>query len=92
MPACLIEAGLAGLPVAAFAVGGIPEVVRQGVTGVLAEPGDVSGLAAGALELLEDPARRGAMGTAAKQACARFDIREIGARYLDVYEDLVAAR
>src|SRR3970282_151677 len=39
-PAVVIEAGLLGLPVAAYAVGGVPEQVRDGVTGILAPPGD----------------------------------------------------
>jgi glycosyltransferase involved in cell wall biosynthesis len=92
MPAVVIEAGMAGVPVAAFAVGGIPEVIEGGVTGVLASPGDVDGLAAEALALLEDPERRAAMGLAASESCARFDIREIGERYLDVYGSLVGSR
>ncbi len=92
MPAVVIEAGMAGVPVAAFAVGGIPEVIQAGVTGVLASPGDIDGLAARALELLSDPERRAVMGLAASDACARFDIHEIGERYLDVYGSVVGGR
>ncbi|MFZ0667338.1 MAG: glycosyltransferase family 4 protein [Acidimicrobiales bacterium] len=47
MPAIAIETGLSGLPMVASAVGGIPEVVLDQKTGVLVQPGDVSGFAAG---------------------------------------------
>jgi glycosyltransferase involved in cell wall biosynthesis len=92
MAATVIEAGMAGLPVAAFAVGGIPEVIRDGVTGMLADPGDVDRLTDAALRLLRDPALRARMGSAARAASSGFDIREIGERYLAVYEDLVRGR
>ncbi len=92
MPACVIEAGVSGVPVAAFSVGGIPEVVEDEVTGVLAAPGDIEGLAGLALGLLDDPDRRSAIGSAASAACARFDIREISDRYLHLYGSLVGAR
>ncbi|HET6953658.1 MAG TPA: glycosyltransferase, partial [Acidimicrobiales bacterium] len=46
MPGVLIEAGLSGVPVVASAVGGVPEVVADGETGVLVPPGDEAALAA----------------------------------------------
>jgi glycosyltransferase involved in cell wall biosynthesis len=92
MPACVIEAGVSGVPVAAFAVGGIPEVVEDEVTGVLAAPGDVDALAGLAAGLLNDPTRRSAIGSAARAASARFDIRQIGDRYLHLYASLVGTR
>ena len=39
MPACVIEAGIAGLPVAAYALAGVPEAVVSGETGLLARRG-----------------------------------------------------
>ena len=92
MAASVIEAGMAGLPVAAFAVGGIPEVIEDGVTGVLAAPGDVERLTAAALRLLEDAPHRASIGGAAKEASVRFDIHDVGRRYLAVYERLLEAR
>lgn len=50
----IIEAMFAKKPVIATKVGGIPELVSHGKTGILIEPGDVSGLANGMLELLSD--------------------------------------
>lgn len=65
-PVSLIEAGAAGRPVVATRVGGVKDVVREGVTGLLAAPGDAAALAAAALRLLDEPAVAATMGTAAR--------------------------
>lgn len=92
MPACLIEAGMMGTPVAAYAIAGVPEVIVDGVTGRLTSPGDTEGLAATLLELLSDPETSRALGAAAREHCRlRFDIREIAPRYLKLYEELEAS-
>jgi glycosyltransferase involved in cell wall biosynthesis len=87
MPACVIEAGMAALPVAGYALAGIPEVVIDGVTGVLNPPGDHSGLTRRAASLLDDEAARRRMGEAARARCrSLFEIRPIARRYLELYE------
>lgn len=92
MPANLIEAGMAGLPVVAYAIAGVPEVVVDGETGLLAPPGDVAGLADRVVQLLGNQDARN-MGLAARNRCrSLFDIRAIAPRYLGVYEELIAAR
>lgn len=92
MPAAIIEAGMAGLPVAAYAVGGVPEVVVQGATGMLAAPGDLDGLSDGVLGLVRDEDGRRAMGRAARERClSRFEIRPVAARYLELYRELIEA-
>jgi glycosyltransferase involved in cell wall biosynthesis len=89
MPAALIEAGMAGLPAAGFAVAGAPEVIEDGRTGVLASSGDEEGLAGRVLELLEDDRCRRALGSAARDRClARFEIGPISQRYLSVYDEV----
>ncbi|HJZ56526.1 MAG TPA: glycosyltransferase, partial [Gemmataceae bacterium] len=55
MPQSLLEAGVAGVPVIASAVGGIPEVVTPGETGLLFSSGDDAALADGLMRLLTDP-------------------------------------
>jgi glycosyltransferase involved in cell wall biosynthesis len=75
LPLCVLEAMAHGRPVVATAVGGIPELVEDGVTGFLVAPGDVDGLR-GALErLLGDPVLRRRMGRAARasvsERCSR---------------------
>ena len=54
MPASVIEAGAAGVPVAGTALAGVPEVVVDGETGLLAAPGDRDGLRAALDRLLGD--------------------------------------
>lgn len=75
----LAEAMNAGTPVVATRVGGLAEVVEDGVTGRLVAPGDPAALAAAVLEVLE---RRGAMGAAGRLRAARW--------HADAYADRVA--
>ena len=92
MPASAIEAGMAGVPVVAYRVSGIPEVVIDGETGILAPPGDTSALARALGDVLGDDERRRVLGSRAAAGCRdRFDIGEVARRYLDVYEEVAAA-
>lgn len=68
----LLEAGYYGLPVVATRVGGIPEVVEDGVTGFLTPPGDPRALAQRVLELAGDPALRNRMGRAARERAEKY--------------------
>jgi glycosyltransferase involved in cell wall biosynthesis len=89
MPGCLIEAGMVGIPVAAYEVVGVPEVVVDGETGFLVPPGNIDVLADRTLALLSDPGESRRMGAAARRFCRpRFDIRTVAARYLKEYGDL----
>jgi len=75
----LTEAMSRGLPVVAFRVGGIPEVVDAGVTGLLAEPGDAGELSRLLARLMQDGQLRGEMGAAAREAYAeRFSAAVMG--------------
>lgn len=81
-----LEAAAAGLPSIATDIGGIPEYVRQGETGLLVAPGDVRALADALRALQADPARRRAMGAAARRFAEReFAVEETIERNLAAY-------
>ena len=80
----LAEAMAVGTPVVATRVGGLAEVVQDGVTGRLVAPGDPAGLAAAGLEVLRD---RDRMGAAARERARRFD----SDRYAERVDRLLAA-
>lgn len=81
----LVEAMAAGLPVVAFAVGGIPEVVRDGQDGYLVPYGEVDTMAERIIELLRSPVRRQEMGRMGRQGSARFGWAAIASRWQDLY-------
>jgi glycosyltransferase involved in cell wall biosynthesis len=66
MPLGLIEAQSCGKPVIAYGVSGVPEAVLDGVTGLLAAPRDVTGLAGAVAKLVGNPRVRAKMGAAAR--------------------------
>jgi len=89
-PMSVMEAMAAGLPVVSTAVGGVPELVREGVTGRLVPSEDAGALAQALQALVDDPARRQAMGAAARRhAVAHFDIRHTVRGYEQLYESLL---
>jgi len=85
-----MEAMAAGRPVVATAVGGVPEVVADGETGLLIPPGDAEALGAAVEALLADPERAAEMGERGRRRAAeRFDIRLMLARTKAVYGDVL---
>lgn len=85
-----LEAMSCEVPVVASRAGGIPEVVEDGVTGRLADVGDVDAMAHAALEILRSEALYRAMGQAARQvAIERFHPALIIPQYLDAYRRLL---
>ena len=85
-----LEAMACEVPVVAARAGGIPEVVEDGVTGVLAEVGDVDAMAHAALNILRDRDLYLQMGQAARaRAVEHFHPSLIVPHYLQAYQDLL---
>ncbi len=87
LPLSVLEAMAAGKPVVVSRVGGVPEIVADGETGLMIEPGDVPGLTAALLSLIEDPARREALCVRGRQHVRdHFSVPSMVARYQDLYQ------
>lgn len=88
----MLEAMWFGCPSVSTAVGGIPEVVINDESGVLAPAGDADALARGVESLLRDPARRAALGRAARErARANFSAETIVPQYEALYRRVCAS-
>jgi N-acetyl-alpha-D-glucosaminyl L-malate synthase BshA len=88
-----LEAQSCGVPVVATRVGGVAEVIDDGVTGLLAPLGAIEQMAEQALALVADPERRTAMSRAARQrALDRFQREPMVSRYEAAYRRVLAAR
>jgi L-malate glycosyltransferase len=86
-----LEALACGVPVIGAKAGGLPEVVRDGVTGILRDVGDVEGMTAGAVDILSSADKWKAMSdTAAADARERFSQQDIVSRYEDFYTRVLA--
>ena len=93
LPVSILEAMGAALPVVATRVGGIPEEVDDGVTGLLVEPGDPREFAAALDAVLGDPGRRLEMGRRAPVRLRRlFDNARVAELSLELYERTTARR
>lgn len=77
LPRVYLEALASGVPVVGTRVDGAPEVILDGVTGYLAEPGDVQGLAGRVLYLLAHPEEAGRMARNGRELPQEFDIHEM---------------
>jgi glycosyltransferase involved in cell wall biosynthesis len=94
-PLAILEYMAAGLPIVATRVGGIPELIEDGVHGLLVPPGDPAGLAAAVGRILRDPGLARRLGdTARRRQQAEFDldvvVRRLESLYVTLYERAAA--
>jgi glycosyltransferase involved in cell wall biosynthesis len=92
LPNTVMEALACGTPVVGFAVGGIPEMVRTGVTGLVVLPLDVRALRSGIIRILLDTEGRAAMRARCRHfAVSEYSLEIQAQRYAALYEELVQA-
>ena len=90
LPGSAVEAAAAGCAVIAAAHGGLPEIIRDGVTGRLVTPGDANALARTAAELIDDPPLRAQYGAAAAEdARARFSAEKLLDSIQRLYDEVL---
>lgn len=88
----VLESLACGTPVAAFSIGGIPDMVEHKVNGWLAPPQDTEALAQGIAYILEDAERRARMSEAARRVVEeRYAAPVVAARYRELYSELLEA-
>ncbi|MDE3129162.1 MAG: glycosyltransferase, partial [Gemmatimonadota bacterium] len=92
MGSVLLDALFLGRPIAATRAGGIPEVVQDGVSGLLAPARDPDALGAAIGRLVNDPALARRVGDAARARAADFSVERMADATEAVYRDVLAAR
>ncbi|MBW4550077.1 MAG: glycosyltransferase family 4 protein [Aphanocapsa sp. GSE-SYN-MK-11-07L] len=84
------EAAACGTPTVAFKVGGVPDIVRPGITGYLAEPENIADFCHGITQLLEDQNLRQSMSETCREIVLEEYTLEIQAqRYIDLYRQII---
>ncbi|HXK32485.1 MAG TPA: glycosyltransferase [Dehalococcoidia bacterium] len=91
-PMVVIEAFVAATPVIGSRLGGIPELVRDGETGLLYDAGNIAGLASKLRWAREHPGEMAAMGERARAAASDLSLERHYERLLSVYERVLAQR
>jgi glycosyltransferase involved in cell wall biosynthesis len=87
-----VEAMLAGRPVVASDVGGLRDVVRHEITGLMVPPGNPGALAEALDRLLGDPRLRHRMGTAGVLNARQFEAATVAPRVVEIFEEVVSRR
>ncbi|MBU1616093.1 glycosyltransferase, partial [bacterium] len=89
LPRAIMEAMSASLPVVATDVGGVSELVQDGVTGILVPPGDGEAMASGIRRLLQDPDLRERMGASGlKKIRQEFSFERMVEQMEEIYAQL----
>jgi glycosyltransferase involved in cell wall biosynthesis len=93
LPLVLIESMACGIPMVSFKVGGVPDLVRHGVTGYLAEPENAKDLCDGIIQFLEDKPLRNKMSRQCREiAVQEYSLNLQVQRYIDLYQEIIEKR
>lgn len=86
-----VEAQACGLPAVASRTGGVPDIIEDGVTGILVPPGEADPLSEGLRRMIEDGALRARYGEAARnRALQKFAIETMVSKYAELFRSLTA--
>jgi glycosyltransferase involved in cell wall biosynthesis len=92
LPLSMLEAMATGIPVVATSVGGIPNALHEGHSGVLVRPGDAGALRAGLERLRDQPSEATVLGARGRETVIeRFSSRKMQDQYSKLYRDLLEA-
>ena len=86
VPMALLEAMAYGLPSITTPVGGIPDVFRDGIDGLLVKPGDIGQIRAALTKLITDDSLRLAAGRNARDHVRQFDVHSYARRLGEIYQ------
>ncbi len=93
VPMAILEAMAFGLPIVTTRVGGIPDVVDEGIHCLFVQPGDLGGIAAALRRLVDNEAEREAMGTASrKRVLSRYSLERIYPQLGQLYHSLMGGQ
>ncbi len=90
LPVVLMEATSVGATIVATSVGGVPQVITDGVNGLLVPPGDPEALADAIARLVTDPSLRDRLGRGAAEGGASFDVARASAEIEALYGELLS--
>jgi len=88
-PGVLLDALVLGKPIVATNVGGVPEVIEDGISGLVVPIGDVEALGRSIARILCDPALAARLGAGARERAPMFSIENTVSRTMDVYHELI---
>ena len=86
VPMALLEAMAAGLPAIVTPVGGIPDVLRNGVEGLMVEPAHVKELSAAMARLVDHDGERTACGRRAHERARSYDVHSYARSLAEIYQ------
>lgn len=86
----VIDALSLGIPVVAYRIGGIPEIINDGANGLLVPPRDIDGLERAMIDILADDNRRRSMGSEARRTAENYSSSAMAQRYAALYRRVLA--